>query len=109
MKNLGVDDWAYDDVPVRTIWISLGFCEPFQLRVRKFMPKPDDVVSRYWRDRNGDQHETPIAPYALEDIHKTSKAFGEYVVDSAGAFSAVDRFTKDPNVHVLVKKTYMTA
>ncbi|KAI0123986.1 hypothetical protein BJ170DRAFT_68509 [Xylariales sp. AK1849] len=106
MEDLGPEDWVADKT--RTIQISLGLCEnPIELRVRKFKPQLGDVLPRYWKDKYGKQQETPVEPYALEDIQRASVTFQQHINENAK--DAVWRYANKKNVHHLVRKTYMAA
>ncbi|KAI0017831.1 hypothetical protein F4780DRAFT_570727 [Xylariomycetidae sp. FL0641] len=74
VKDLAPRDWVGE--PSRTIFMSLGLCSnPIALRVKKFRPKAGDVTARNWIDPDGERQVTPIAPYALADIHQTTQTY----------------------------------
>ncbi|KAK9419136.1 putative Zn(2)-C6 fungal-type domain-containing protein [Seiridium unicorne] len=108
LKDLGPQDW--DDEFVCTIRMTLGYCDaPIELRVRKFKALDGiDKTDRFWLDPQGHQQRTPIAAYALHDIHRARKILHDHI--TANAYSAVKRYAEEnTRVHDLVKETYKAA
>lgn len=105
MKDLGPKDWVND--VVCTISLQLSYCsEPVTLRVRKFKPIEGDVNVRKWT-HNGVAYETPIEPYALEDIHKARSILTQHI--ETNLFDAIKQYTEKSSVHPLVQETYKAA
>ncbi|KAH8652072.1 hypothetical protein BX600DRAFT_516155 [Xylariales sp. PMI_506] len=106
MRDLGEADWA--DGNILTIQVSLGLCSsPIELNVRKFNPRPGDVLPRFWKDRYGNQRTTYIEPYALANIDRSAQTFQQHI--TLNAFDAVGQYANNPDVHELVRKTYKAA
>ncbi|KAK6081191.1 hypothetical protein SCUP234_04844 [Seiridium cupressi] len=108
LKDLGPQDW--DDEFVCTIRMTLGYCDaPIELRVRKFKALEGiDKTDRFWLDPQRQQQRTPIAAYALHDIHRARKILHDHI--TANAYSAVKRYAEEnTRVHDLVKETYKAA
>jgi hypothetical protein len=108
LKDLAPEDWENDSVC--TIRMTLGYCdEPIELRVRRFKRLEGvDMTDRLWMDPQGRQQVTRIAPYALQDIHKTKKVLVKHIMDNA--YDAVKHYAEDnQRTHPLVKETYKAA
>jgi hypothetical protein len=110
MRNLG--DWA--ETHTHTILITTGFPKPIPVVVRKFDPKPGDVIHRFW---NGGQKKRELPPYGLADIYRAASEYQSYI--SSYAFEAIvwdfglgpddEHSERAHRYHHLVRETYGAA
>ncbi|KAI0828765.1 hypothetical protein F5Y06DRAFT_283062 [Hypoxylon sp. FL0890] len=106
MKNLSPRDWTGEDA--RTIAVRIGCSKhPFEMTVKKFIPKDGDITWKSWVDSKGIKRIIDIEPYALADIWKTAREYKDYVYEYKWA--AVREYANKPGVDVLVQKTYKAA
>ncbi|KAK8062687.1 hypothetical protein PG997_014784 [Apiospora hydei] len=106
MYDIPSSDWADDEI--RIIQISEGLCsKPFEIKVRRFKPKPGDVTDRIWTDKHGNSHVVKLPPYAISSVSETCKRFVKYAEENA--FEAVEQFANRHDVHPIVQETYKAA
>ncbi|KAI1407687.1 hypothetical protein F5Y13DRAFT_174416 [Hypoxylon sp. FL1857] len=106
MKNLGPRDWTGEKP--RTIAVSIGCTKhPFEMTVKRFVPKDGDITWKCWVDSKGTKRKTNIEPYALADIWKTAEEYKNYVYEYK--WVAIREYFNKPEVDVLVQKTYKAA
>lgn len=71
-----------DDM-IRTIQMLQGLSlTPFEFKVRKFIPKDDDLTYKEWSDK-GVLKRHPVEPYCLADVNKTAAEFSNYLLNTA--------------------------
>ncbi|KLU90739.1 hypothetical protein MAPG_10591 [Magnaporthiopsis poae ATCC 64411] len=91
-RNHGEEpQWADDEV--RRIEISLGLCgHPLVLNVRRFIPGIGDATARNWIRPDGVTHvQTPLAPYAVDNIDDARETIKAYINDNCLCFAEVVR------------------
>ncbi|KAL1842571.1 hypothetical protein VTJ49DRAFT_4854 [Mycothermus thermophilus] len=75
MELVDITDWADDEV--RTIQVSLDFVDaPFELKVRRFIPRPTDLLEEIWCDEQGRVRRWPVPPYAIMNMREAAKSMG---------------------------------
>lgn len=64
-------DWAPEEI--KKIEVSQIFLHaPFELIVRRFIPKERDRLDKVWRDENGEVKRFPVPPYAIVDMKQAA-------------------------------------
>lgn len=101
-RNHGEEPKWADDV-VKQIEISLGLCgHPLVLSVRRFIPGIGDATARNWIRPDGVTHvQTPLAPYAVDNIDSARKTINAYINDNCLCFGEVVR-----NAHPAIIAVY---
>jgi hypothetical protein len=97
-----IDGWA--TVQVRTIQLSLGVCStPITIKVRKFKPRPGDVICRRWRDGNMIK-QTNLEPYALVNIRQSASDVIGYLNENA--VRSLEHMSRDGGTSDIVRETF---
>ncbi|KAF5626713.1 uncharacterized protein FTJAE_9570 [Fusarium tjaetaba] len=75
MDLVDITNWATDEV--RTIEISLDLLHaPTQIRVRKFIPLPGDLLDETWV-KDGETIVYPLPTYAIENMEEAANSFAQ--------------------------------
>ncbi|KAI1334274.1 hypothetical protein F5Y15DRAFT_402168 [Xylariaceae sp. FL0016] len=105
MDLVDITDWADDEV--RSIQISQSFLHaPYEVRVRKFIPMPGDMLEEKWTDRNGKSVTFAVPPYGIVNMEEAGQSLLGMIEREAGNYlnSTVGRLGGDQ----LIWETYVT-
>lgn len=115
MKNVGD---RVNSADIHTIAFTIGaYCEPIQVKVVRFEPRPGDATRRMWTtnvDGALQWRYKELEPYCLVDIQEAASDFEKYITNNA-----LDAFINRPNYEdpgdaypddeAIFERTYMLA
>lgn len=103
MKLKDITQWA--SPTVRTILVESDVCSvPLQLAVRKFVPLPQDSLSRAWMDGKVKKFKD-TTPFAIANMQTAMQDMREYI--TSNVLTSMDYFLKGSDE--LVQMTYKYA
>lgn len=105
MEPFDMAEWASDEI--KTITLTQVFLHaPFQLRVRRFVPKEGDMLNEKWQD--GDKtliHNIP--PYAMASLQETKEMYREFIYRNICTY--INGVIEDRKLPQLFAETYARA
>ena len=103
MKLKDINKWASNEI--RTITVKADVSPvPFDLKVRRFVPIPQDSLHRAWMDGNSKKF-VETTPYAISDMRSAMVNMRLYI--ERNIFDCIDFFLA--NADELVKMTFRYA
>lgn len=102
-----IDSWADDRI--YSIKISLTIADaPFELKVRRFIPKHGDMLQEVWTNGSGQIVCWPTPPYAIADMLQAKEAI-EKSIDKYAALYIKGLFGESTGEQTLLWETYLEA
>jgi hypothetical protein len=102
-----IDSWA--DNRIYSIKISLTIADaPFELKVRRFIPKKDDLPHEVWINASGQIVCWPTPPYAIADMLQAKEVI-EKSIDKYAALYIKGLLGESTGEQTLLWKTYLEA
>jgi hypothetical protein len=102
-----IDSWADDRI--YSIKISLTIADaPFELKVRRFIPKKADLPHEVWINASGQIVCWPTPPYAIADMLQAKEVI-EKSIDKYAALYIKGLFGESTGEQTLLWETYLEA
>lgn len=102
MEMVDITNWADDEIKTIDVTQEVGN-NYYTLKVRKFVPLPDDALARRWV-WDGQKYEYECAPYAVADMREAGKVLARFSDNTLP--TAIPFWIKG---NTLLTKTYIMA